>query len=53
MSTIRRTVAQALVRFLAQKYSERDGLRERLIAERTFAYLTYLKANGLGQAGAA
>jgi 3D-(3,5/4)-trihydroxycyclohexane-1,2-dione acylhydrolase (decyclizing) len=30
--TIRLTVAQALVRFLAHQYSERDGVRRRLIA---------------------
>ena len=32
MSTVRLTVAQALVRFLASQYSERDGVRQRLIA---------------------
>jgi 3D-(3,5/4)-trihydroxycyclohexane-1,2-dione acylhydrolase (decyclizing) len=53
MSTIRLTVAQALVRFLAEQHSERDGVRERLIAERTSTYLTYLNANGLGRGGAA
>ena len=31
MSTVRLTVAQALVRFLAVQYSERDGVRQRLI----------------------
>jgi 3D-(3,5/4)-trihydroxycyclohexane-1,2-dione acylhydrolase (decyclizing) len=30
--TVRLTVAQALVRFLAVQYSERDGVRQRLIA---------------------
>jgi 3D-(3,5/4)-trihydroxycyclohexane-1,2-dione acylhydrolase (decyclizing) len=30
--TVRLTVAQALVRFLAAQYSERDGVRQRLIA---------------------
>ena len=29
--TVRLTVAQALVRFLAAQYSERDGTRQRLI----------------------
>jgi 3D-(3,5/4)-trihydroxycyclohexane-1,2-dione acylhydrolase (decyclizing) len=29
--TVRHTVAQALVRFLASQYSERDGVRQRLI----------------------
>ena len=32
MSTVRLTVAQALVRFLASQHSERDGVRQRLIA---------------------
>ncbi len=32
MTTVRLTVAQALVRFLAAQYSERDGVRHRLIA---------------------
>jgi 3D-(3,5/4)-trihydroxycyclohexane-1,2-dione acylhydrolase (decyclizing) len=32
MPTVRLTVAQALVRFLAAQYSERDGVRQRLIA---------------------
>ena len=31
MPTVRLTVAQALVRFLAVQYSERDGVRQRLI----------------------
>ena len=31
MSTVRLTVAQALVRFLANQYSERDGMQQRLI----------------------
>ena len=31
MPTVRLTVAQALVRFLAAQYSERDGVRQRLI----------------------
>jgi 3D-(3,5/4)-trihydroxycyclohexane-1,2-dione acylhydrolase (decyclizing) len=31
VSTVRLTVAQALVRFLAVQYSERDGVRQRLI----------------------
>ena len=31
MSTVRLTVAQALVRFLANQYSERDGVQQRLI----------------------
>jgi 3D-(3,5/4)-trihydroxycyclohexane-1,2-dione acylhydrolase (decyclizing) len=32
VSTVRLTVAQALVRFLARQYSECDGVRQRLIA---------------------
>jgi 3D-(3,5/4)-trihydroxycyclohexane-1,2-dione acylhydrolase (decyclizing) len=31
VSTVRLTVAQAVVRFLARQYSERDGVRQRLI----------------------
>ena len=31
MGTVRLTVAQALVRFLANQYSERDGVQQRLI----------------------
>src|SRR4029077_14021245 len=31
VSTVRLTVAQALVRFLANQYSERDGVQQRLI----------------------
>ena len=31
MGTVRLTVAQALVRFLANQYSERDGVEQRLI----------------------
>jgi 3D-(3,5/4)-trihydroxycyclohexane-1,2-dione acylhydrolase (decyclizing) len=31
MSTVRLTVAQAVVRFLARQYSERDGVEQRLI----------------------
>jgi 3D-(3,5/4)-trihydroxycyclohexane-1,2-dione acylhydrolase (decyclizing) len=31
VSTVRLTVAQAVVRFLASQYSERDGMRQRLI----------------------
>ena len=31
MGTVRLTVAQALVRFLANQYSERDGVEHRLI----------------------
>jgi 3D-(3,5/4)-trihydroxycyclohexane-1,2-dione acylhydrolase (decyclizing) len=31
MTTVRLTVGQAVVRFLAEQYSERDGARHRLI----------------------
>ncbi len=31
MPTVRLTVAQALVRFRASQYTERDGMRQRLI----------------------
>src|SRR5688500_8422416 len=31
MATVRLTVAQALVRFLANQYSERDGVERRLV----------------------
>ncbi len=49
MSTIRLTVAQALVRFLAQQYSERDGVRERLIPG-CFGIFGHGNVAGVGQA---
>ena len=49
MSTIRLTVAQALVRFLAQQYSERDGVRERLIPG-CFGIFGHGNVAGIGQA---
>jgi 3D-(3,5/4)-trihydroxycyclohexane-1,2-dione acylhydrolase (decyclizing) len=45
----RLTVAQALVRFLAQQYSERDGVRHRLIAG-CFGIFGHGNIAGLGQA---
>ena len=47
--TIRLTVAQALVRFLAQQYSERDGARQRLIPG-CFGIFGHGNVAGVGQA---
>ena len=47
--TIRLTVGQALVRFLAAQYSERDGVRQRLIPG-TFGIFGHGNVAGLGQA---
>ena len=49
MSTVRLTVAQALVRFLAVQYSERDGERRRLIAG-CFGIFGHGNVAGVGQA---
>jgi 3D-(3,5/4)-trihydroxycyclohexane-1,2-dione acylhydrolase (decyclizing) len=49
VSTVRLTVAQALVRFLAEQYSERDGERRRLIAG-CFGIFGHGNVAGLGQA---
>ena len=49
MSTVRLTVAQALVRFLASQYSERDGVRQRLIAG-CFGIFGHGNVAGVGQA---
>jgi 3D-(3,5/4)-trihydroxycyclohexane-1,2-dione acylhydrolase (decyclizing) len=49
MNTIRLTVAQAVVRFLAQQYSERDGVEQRLIAG-CFGIFGHGNVAGLGQA---
>ena len=49
MSTVRLTVAQALVRFLARQYSERDGVRQRLIAG-CFGIFGHGNVAGVGQA---
>ncbi len=48
-NTVRLTVAQALVRFLANQYSERDGHRERLIAG-CFGIFGHGNVAGVGQA---
>ncbi|MFI6248133.1 3D-(3,5/4)-trihydroxycyclohexane-1,2-dione acylhydrolase (decyclizing) [Streptomyces sp. NPDC051016] len=47
--TIRSTVAQALVRFLAAQYTERDGERRRLIGA-TWGIFGHGNVAGLGQA---
>ncbi|MFF1559403.1 3D-(3,5/4)-trihydroxycyclohexane-1,2-dione acylhydrolase (decyclizing) [Streptomyces sp. NPDC058279] len=49
MTTIRLTVAQALVRFLAAQYTERDGRRRRLIAA-TWGIFGHGNVAGIGQA---
>ncbi len=45
----RLTVAQALVRFLAAQYTERDGVRQRLIGA-TWGIFGHGNVAGLGQA---
>lgn len=47
--TVRLTVAQALVRFLAAQHAERDGIRERFIPG-TFGIFGHGNVAGLGQA---
>ncbi|MET8141890.1 3D-(3,5/4)-trihydroxycyclohexane-1,2-dione acylhydrolase (decyclizing) [Sphaerisporangium sp. NPDC005288] len=49
MTTIRLTVAQALVRFLAEQWSERDGVEQRLI-EGCFGIFGHGNVAGVGQA---
>ncbi|MEU7066309.1 3D-(3,5/4)-trihydroxycyclohexane-1,2-dione acylhydrolase (decyclizing) [Streptomyces sp. NPDC046161] len=49
MTTIRLTVAQALVRFLARQYTERDGTRRRLLAA-TWGIFGHGNVAGIGQA---
>ncbi len=49
MTTLRSTVGQAIVRFLAAQYSERDGVRRRLIPG-MWAILGHGNVAGLGQA---
>ncbi|MFF9000008.1 3D-(3,5/4)-trihydroxycyclohexane-1,2-dione acylhydrolase (decyclizing) [Streptomyces achromogenes] len=49
MTTIRLTVAQALVRFLAAQYTERDGTRQRLIAA-MWGIFGHGNVAGIGQA---
>src|SRR3954452_1111837 len=46
---MRLTVAQALIRFLANQYSERDGAEQRLIAG-TFGIFGHGNVDGVGQA---
>ncbi len=48
-NTVRLTVAQALVRFLAQQYSERDGEQQRLIPG-CFGIFGHGNVAGVGQA---
>ncbi|GHG94043.1 3D-(3,5/4)-trihydroxycyclohexane-1,2-dione acylhydrolase (decyclizing) [Streptomyces lanatus] len=48
-STTRLTVAQALVRFLSAQYSERDGVRHRLIGA-TWGIFGHGNVAGIGQA---
>jgi 3D-(3,5/4)-trihydroxycyclohexane-1,2-dione acylhydrolase (decyclizing) len=49
VGTIRLTVAQALVRFLANQYSERDGVQQRLIPG-CFGIFGHGNVAGVGQA---
>ncbi|PZA06788.1 MULTISPECIES: 3D-(3,5/4)-trihydroxycyclohexane-1,2-dione acylhydrolase (decyclizing) [unclassified Meiothermus] len=49
MSTLRLTVAQALVKFLAAQFAERDGREERLIRG-VWAIFGHGNVSGLGQA---
>jgi 3D-(3,5/4)-trihydroxycyclohexane-1,2-dione acylhydrolase (decyclizing) len=49
MTTIRLTVAQAVVRFLSQQYSERDGVEQRLIPG-CFGIFGHGNVAGVGQA---
>jgi 3D-(3,5/4)-trihydroxycyclohexane-1,2-dione acylhydrolase (decyclizing) len=49
VSTVRLTVAQAVVRFLAQQHSERDGVEHRLVAG-VFGIFGHGNVAGLGQA---
>ncbi|WP_433800000.1 3D-(3,5/4)-trihydroxycyclohexane-1,2-dione acylhydrolase (decyclizing) [Actinomycetospora sp. CA-084318] len=49
MDTIRLTVAQATVKFLAAQYSERDGVRQKLFAG-CFGIFGHGNVAGLGQA---
>jgi 3D-(3,5/4)-trihydroxycyclohexane-1,2-dione acylhydrolase (decyclizing) len=49
VNTVRLTVAQAVVRFLAQQYSERDGV-ERRFFEGCFGIFGHGNVAGLGQA---
>ena len=48
-TTRRLTVAQAVVRFLANQYSERDGIEQRLVAG-CFGIFGHGNLAGMGQA---
>ncbi|MFD6418180.1 3D-(3,5/4)-trihydroxycyclohexane-1,2-dione acylhydrolase (decyclizing) [Streptomyces sp. NPDC060194] len=47
--TVRLTVAQALIRFLSRQYTERDGVRQRLVAA-TWGIFGHGNVAGIGQA---
>ena len=49
MSSVRLTVAQALVRFLARQWSERDGVEQRFFAG-CFGIFGHGNVAGVGQA---
>lgn len=49
MSTVRLTVGQAVIRFLSEQYSERDGVEHRLV-EGCFGIFGHGNVAGLGQA---
>ena len=49
MSTVRLTVGQAVVRFLVNQYTERDGIERRLIAG-AFGIFGHGNVAGIGQA---
>jgi 3D-(3,5/4)-trihydroxycyclohexane-1,2-dione acylhydrolase (decyclizing) len=49
MSTVRLTVAQAAVRFLAQQWTERDGVQQRLV-DGVFGIFGHGNVAGIGQA---
>ena len=48
MSTVRLTVGQAVVRFLVNQYTERDGVEQRLIAG-AFGIFGHGNVAGIGQ----
>ena len=52
MGSIRLTVAQAVVRFLSQQYSERDGVEQRLITG-CFGIFGHGNVAGVGPGAAA
>ena len=49
MGTVRLTVGQAIVRFLAEQYAERDGAQERFIAG-VWGIFGHGNVAGLGEA---